>query len=134
MPMLKVKGIDVSYKDLQVLLDVSFEVNQGELVVILGANGAGKTTLLKAISGILHLDKGSIEFEGKEISKMPGHKVAELGIVHVPEGRRLFPEMSVLETGDGLPLVKRKKTQKDPPEVFNSFLSWKKNKNRRPGL
>jgi branched-chain amino acid transport system ATP-binding protein len=123
MPMLKVKGIDVSYRDLQVLWDVTFEVKKGELVVILGANGSGKTTILNAISGILQLDKGSIEFEGKDISKMPGHKVAELGIVHVPEGRRLFPEMSVLENLEmGSLLGEAKKRRKETlQKVFKQF-------------
>ncbi len=95
--MLKVKDIDVSYKDVQVLWDISFEVSKGEFVALLGANGAGKTTILKAISGLLPVKKGAIEFMGKDITKIPGYKVAELGIVHVPEGRRLFPEMTVKE-------------------------------------
>ncbi len=79
------------------LWDVSFEVRQGELVVILGANGAGKTTTLKAISGLLPVQKGSIAFNGAETTRMPGYKLAGLGIAHVPEGRRLFPEMTVRE-------------------------------------
>jgi len=133
--MLKVKGIDVSYKDVQVLWDVSFEVHPGELVVLLGANGAGKTTTLNAISGLLPLGKGSIEFDGKDISKLPGYKVAELGIVHVPEGRRLFPEMTVrenLEMGAllGEAKAKRKETMK---KVFEQFPILEERQNQEAG-
>jgi branched-chain amino acid transport system ATP-binding protein len=133
--MLKVKGIDVSYKDVQVLWDVSFEVHPGELVVLLGANGAGKTTTLNAISGLLPLGRGTIEFDGKDISKVPGYKIAELGIVHVPEGRRLFPEMSVrenLEMGSllGKAKTKRKETIK---KVFEQFPILEERQNQEAG-
>lgn len=133
--MLKVKGIDVSYKDVQVLWDVSFQVHPGELVVLLGANGAGKTTTLNAISGLLPLGKGTIEFDGKDISKLPGYKIAELGIVHVPEGRRLFPEMSVrenLEMGSllGEAKKKRKETLK---KVFEQFPILEERQNQEAG-
>lgn len=133
--MLKVKGIDVSYKDVQVLWDVSFEVHPGELVVLLGANGAGKTTTLNAISGLLPLGKGTVEFDGKDISKLPGYKIAELGIVHVPEGRRLFPEMSVrenLEMGSllGEAKTKRKETMK---KVFEQFPILEERQNQEAG-
>jgi branched-chain amino acid transport system ATP-binding protein len=130
--MLKVTNIDVSYKDVQVLWDISFEVNQGEFVALLGANGAGKTTTLNAISGMLNIKKGKIEFLGKDITQMPGYKIAELGIIHVPEGRRLFPEMSVrenLEMGSLFPEAKskRKETMR---KVFDHFpiLEEKQNK------
>jgi len=93
--MLKVNSIDVYYRDVQALWDVSFEVKEGEVVALLGANGAGKTTTLNTISGLLRPRKGNIEFLGQELSKMPSHKTASLGIAHVPEGRRLFPEMTV---------------------------------------
>ena len=135
MPMLKVKGIDVSYKDVQVLWNVSFEVHPGELVVILGANGSGKTTTLNAISGLLPLGKGTIEFDGADISKLPGYKIAEQGIVHVPEGRRLFPEMSVrenLEMGSlmGEAKTKRKETMK---KVFEQFPILEEKQNQDAG-
>lgn len=93
--MLKVEGIDVFYGDLQVLWEVSFEVNEGEIVVLLGANGAGKSTTIKTVSSLLTPKNGSITFEGIRIDKIPSHKIIEHGIAHVPEGRRLFPEMSV---------------------------------------
>jgi branched-chain amino acid transport system ATP-binding protein len=81
----------------QALWDVSIEVNRGEMLALIGANTSGKTTLLDAISGLLHPTKGSIEFEGKDISGLDPYEIVELGITQVPEGRRIFPEMSVLD-------------------------------------
>jgi branched-chain amino acid transport system ATP-binding protein len=95
--MLDIKNIDVFYGDVQVLRDVSFDVNEGELVAVIGANGAGKTTLLKTISGLLKPRKGSITFEGRDISALEAHLVVDAGVVQVPEGRLLFPEMTVRE-------------------------------------
>jgi len=95
--MLKVKGIDVFYGDLQVLWDVSFEVKEKEILVLVGANGAGKSTTIRTISSLLTPRKGSIEFDGIRVDKTPPYRVIEHGIVHVPEGRRLFPQMSVEE-------------------------------------
>jgi branched-chain amino acid transport system ATP-binding protein len=95
--MLKVDNIDVSYGDVQVLFDVSLDIQAGELVAVIGANGAGKTTLLKAISGILTPQKGSINFQDKVISTQPPNKTVGDGIIQVPEGRLLFPDMSVRE-------------------------------------
>ena len=98
--MLEIKNLAVFYGDVQVIWDVSFEVKQGEIVALIGANGAGKSTILKAISGILRPKKGEILFEGKPIYKVEPHKLIELGIVHVPEARRLFVEMTVEENLD----------------------------------
>ncbi len=95
--MLKLEHIDVFYGDLQVLWDVSFEVNKGEIVVLLGANGAGKSTTLKTISSLLSPERGTISFEGTRLDEVPAHQVIEFGVAHVPEGRRLFPEMTVEE-------------------------------------
>ena len=95
--MLKVENIDVFYGDLHVLWDVSFEVNKGEIVALVGANGAGKSTTLKTISGLLNPVNGGIDFEGQRLDQIPANKVIEHGIAHVPEGRRLFPEMTVRE-------------------------------------
>ena len=95
--MLKVSHIDVGYGDVQVLWDVSFEVNEKEILVLVGANGAGKSTTLRTISGLLRPSKGSIEFDGIRLDKIPDHKTVGVGIVQVPEGRRLFPEMTVEE-------------------------------------
>lgn len=95
--MLEVKGIDVFYGDLQVLWDVSFHVDQREILVLVGANGAGKSTTIKAVSSLITPRKGSIEFDGVRLDKTPPYKVIESGLVHVPEGRRLFSLMSVEE-------------------------------------
>jgi len=95
--MLEVNGINVFYGHLQALRNVSFKVNSGEIVCILGSNGAGKTTTLKTISGLIHPKSGTINFLDREIHSIPPHKVVELGIAHVPEGRQIFPGMTVLE-------------------------------------
>jgi len=94
---LKVNGINVFYGDLQVLWNVAFEVKEEEILVLVGANGAGKTTTLKTISSLLKPASGTIEFDGIRLDQLPPNKIIEKGIVHVPEGRRLFPEMSVEE-------------------------------------
>jgi branched-chain amino acid transport system ATP-binding protein len=95
--MLTVNGIDVFYGDLQVLWDVSFEVKEKEIVVLVGSNGAGKSTTIKTISSLITPRKGTIEFEGTRIARLPPNRIIEHCIVHVPEGRRLFPEMTVEE-------------------------------------
>ncbi len=95
--MLKVKEIDVYYGAIQALKKVSIEVEQGSIVTLIGANGAGKTSTLKSISGLLRPRKGTIEFEQKDISRQAPDKIVEMGISQVPEGRRIFPNMSVLE-------------------------------------
>jgi branched-chain amino acid transport system ATP-binding protein len=94
---LRVEGIDVAYGDVQVLWDVSLEVKEGEIVALIGANGSGKTTTLMTISGLLPVAKGGV-FYGKEpIHTRPAHEMVGLGIAHVPEARRLFPDMTVRE-------------------------------------
>jgi len=95
--LLKVSTIDVFHGTFQALWDVSLAVKPGEIVALIGANGSGKSTLLDAISGLMHPAKGSIEFEGKDISAVEPFQVVGLGITQVPEGRRIFPEMSVLD-------------------------------------
>jgi len=120
---LKVEHIDVFYGDLQVLWDVSFEVRQGEIVVLLGANGAGKSTTLKTVSSLLKPLKGTVTFEGTRLDKLPAHKIIEYGSAHVPEARRLFSEMTVEEnlivgalTGEAK--AKRKQTMSWVYELF----------------
>ena len=95
--MLTVNHIDVFYGDLQVLWDVTFEVRDSEILVLIGANGAGKSTTIKTISALLTPRNGSIELNGKRLDQLLPHEIIQQGIVHVPEGRRLFPEMSVEE-------------------------------------
>ena len=95
--MLRIENLDFSYGDLQVLWGISLEVHKGEIVTVLGGNGAGKSTTLKNISRLVRASRGSITFEGAELGKLESHQVVELGVVQVPEGRRIFPEMTVLE-------------------------------------
>lgn len=97
MAMLEVKDIEVHYGVIKAIKGVSFEVNAGEVISLIGANGAGKTTILNAITGIVPTTGGKIIFEGNEISKMPAHKMVYLGMAHVPEGRRVFSQLSVLD-------------------------------------
>jgi len=112
--MLKVSGIDVFYGDLQVLWDVSFEVRDKEILVLVGANGSGKSTTLKTISGLLKPRKGTIEFDGVRLDRLSPDRVIGRGVVHVPEARRLFREMSVEENlimGSLSPEAKQKRSQ-----------------------
>lgn len=96
-PLLKVSGIDVLYGTFQALWDVSLEVRSGEMVALVGANASGKSTLLSTISGFLRPARGRIEFAGREIAREDPWRIVDLGIAHVPEGRRLFPDLSVLD-------------------------------------
>jgi len=95
--MLEISRVDTFYGMIQALWDVSLRIEEAEIVALVGANGAGKSTLLNTISGLLHPTSGSIEFLGKRIDGLKSHAIVELGISHIPEGRRLFPEMSVRE-------------------------------------
>jgi branched-chain amino acid transport system ATP-binding protein len=95
--MLKIDKLNFSYGDLKVLWDIDLEVNQGEIVTVVGANGAGKSTTLKNISRLVRWDSGNITFDGADLGRLHSHEVVELGIVQVPEGRKIFPEMTVLE-------------------------------------
>ena len=94
---LNVENINVYYGAIHAIRDVSFQVNEGEIVTLIGANGAGKSTTLQTVSGILHSKTGSVEFCGENIAKVPAHKIVEKGLAHVREGRRLFQQMSVRE-------------------------------------
>ncbi len=97
MAMLEIRDLEVYYGVIQAIKGISFEVNEGEIISLIGANGAGKTTILHTITGLLSPKKGSIIFEGKDITKTPAHKIVSLGMAHVPEGRRVFAEMSVYQ-------------------------------------
>jgi branched-chain amino acid transport system ATP-binding protein len=112
--MLRVENIDVFYGDLQILWDVSFEVNEGEIVALVGSNGSGKSTTLKTISGLLSPANGSIMFQDQQLNLIPANKIIEHGVAHVPEGRRLFPEMTVRENlimGSLAPQAKAKRNE-----------------------
>ena len=97
MAMLQVTDLKVNYGVIQAIKGVSFEVNEGEVIALIGANGAGKTTILHTVTGLIAPKSGKIEFEGKDITKMPAHKIVTLGMAHVPEGRRVFADLSVYE-------------------------------------
>ena len=97
MAMLEVKDLEVYYGVIQAIKGVSFHVEKGEVIALIGANGAGKTTILHTITGLLSPKKGSVIFQGKDITKIPAHKIVSMGMAHVPEGRRVFAELSVYE-------------------------------------
>lgn len=97
MAILEVKDLEVYYGVIQALKGISFDVNQGEIIALIGANGAGKTTTLQTITGLIPSKSGTIVYEGQDITKMPGHKLVYKGIAHVPEGRRVFAQRTVLE-------------------------------------
>ena len=133
--MLNVEGLDVFYGDLQVLWNVSFEVREGEIVVLLGANGAGKSTTLKTISSLLKPAKGSITFQGNRLDQVSSHRIIDFGIAHVPEGRRLFPEMSVEENlivGSLSPEAKSKRFQ-TLEWLYNMFPRLKERRKQAAG-
>ena len=97
MALLEVKNLEVYYGVICALKGISFEVNEGEIVSLIGANGAGKTTMMQSVVGLIPKKSGSVIFDGKDITKTPCHKIVELGMTQVPEGRRIFQELSVYE-------------------------------------
>ncbi len=116
MAMLEINDIEVFYGMIQAIKGVSFEVNEGEVIALIGANGAGKTTILHTITGLLSPKKGSVIFEGQDITKAPAHKIVSLGIAHVPEGRRVFAELTVFEN-----LKMGAYTRKDKNEIAQTL-------------
>ena len=135
MAMLEVKDVEVFYGVIQAIKGISFEVNEGEVIALIGANGAGKTTTLHTITGLLQPKKGSIMFEGKDITKVPAHKIVSLGMAHVPEGRRVFGELTVYEN-----LKMGAYTRKDKAEiqetlemVYKRFPRLEERKNKLAG-
>ena len=135
MALLEVENIDVYYGDTQILWGVTLKVEKGEIVCLLGANGAGKTTTLKTISGLLKPRRGRILWKGKDITNLPPHVRVELGIAHIPEGRRLFPELTVLENLKAAAYIKRaRKKFNDTLEIiFNLFPILKERRNQLAG-
>jgi branched-chain amino acid transport system ATP-binding protein len=133
--LLEVNNVDASYRELQVLWDVSFKVDEKELVAIVGSNGSGKTTLMRIISGVMHPTKGSIIFLGNRIDKLQPHKIVKMGISLVPEGRQLFPEMTVQENLELGAYEKRAREKlKDSLEwVHQLFPILKERKNQLAG-
>ena len=122
MTMLKVENLSVHYGMIQAVRDVSFEVNEGEVVSLIGANGAGKTTILRTISGLVRPSAGKIEFLGNEIQKVPAQKIVAAGLSQVPEGRHVFPGLTVMENLE--------KNQANLKKVFSRFPRLEERKNQ----
>ncbi len=116
--LLELQKINAGYGDLQVLWDVDLSVDKGEIVSLLGSNGAGKTTTLRVISGLLKPFSGKVEFNGRDITKLPSNKRVEMGLALVPEGRQLFPEMTVLDNLEMGAYTKRAR------DKFHDTLEW----------
>jgi branched-chain amino acid transport system ATP-binding protein len=133
--MLEVDRIDVYYEDLQALWDVSLTIRGGEIAALVGSNGAGKSTLLKTICGLLRPTRGSIRFDSLRFDKTPAHQIVERGVCIVHEGRRLFPEMSVLENLEmgAFNAKARKKKNETIAWVYEIFPRLKERKNQTAG-
>lgn len=116
MAMLVVKDLQVYYGMIQAIKGVSFHVEEGEVIALIGANGAGKTTILHTVSGLLTPKAGSVVFEGQDLTKTQGHKIVSMGMAHVPEGRRVFAQLSVLQN-----LKMGAFTRKDKEEISNTL-------------
>ena len=132
MSMLKVENLSVHYGMIQAVRDVSFEVNEGEVVSLIGANGAGKTTILRTLSGLVRPSAGKIQFLGKEIQKMPAQKIVAGGLSHVPEGRHVFPGLTVMENLEMGAFLKknREENQANLKKVFSRFPRLEERKNQ----
>lgn len=135
MAMLEVKNLEVYYGMIQALKGISFEVDEGEVVALIGANGAGKTTTLHTVTGLIAPKSGQIIFEGRDVTKVPGHKLVSMGIAHVPEGRRVFSQLSVYQN-----LKLGAYTRKDKNEIeetldhiYGRFPRLKERKNQLAG-
>ncbi len=118
MAILEVRDLEVYYGVIQAIKGISFEVNEGEIIALIGANGAGKTTTLQTITGLIPAKAGRIVYDGTDITRMPGYKLVSMGIAHVPEGRRVFAEMTVLQN-----LRMGAYTRKDKAEVEETLKS-----------
>ncbi|MBD5128854.1 MAG: ABC transporter ATP-binding protein [Ruminococcaceae bacterium] len=116
MSMLEIENLEVYYGAINAIKGISFNVEQGEIIALIGANGAGKTTILHTITGLVAAKHGSIKFNGKELTKTPAHKIVGMGMAHVPEGRRVFAQLSVYEN-----LMLGAYTRKDKAEINESL-------------
>ena len=135
MAMLEVKDIEVFYGMIQAIKGVSFEVNEGEVIALIGANGAGKTTILHTITGLLSPKNGTIIFEGQDISKIPAHKIVSLGMAHVPEGRRVFADLTVYENlkMGAYTRTDKKEIEETLEMIYSRFPRLKERKNQLAG-
>lgn len=135
MAMLEIKNLQVFYGVIQAIKDVSFQVNEGEVIALIGANGAGKTTILHTITGLIPAKTGEVIFEGQDLLKIPAHQIVSLGMAHVPEGRHVFSQLTVYEN-----LLMGAYTRKDKAEiedtlenVYKRFPRLKERKNQYAG-
>ena len=116
MSLLTIENLEVFYGVINAIKGISFEVNEGEIIALIGANGAGKTTILNTITGLVPAKSGSIKFEDKDLLKTPAHKIVSMGIAHVPEGRRIFQQLTVFEN-----LKLGAYTRKDKKEITDTL-------------
>lgn len=135
MAMLEVKDLNVYYGVIQALKGISFEVEEGDVIALIGANGAGKTTTLHTITGLIPSKSGSITFEGKDITKVQGHKLVSMGIAHVPEGRRVFAQLSVLQNLKMGAYTRKDKQEIDETiaKIYKRFPRLEERKNQLAG-
>ena len=134
-PLLSVEGVEAGYGNMRALANITLHVEAGEIVTLVGANGAGKTTTLRALSGLIHPWKGVIRFGGEDISRLSPHEIVERGIAHVPEGRRLFPQMTV-EENLALGAYSRRARERAPEtreELLAAFPRVKERLHQRAG-
>ena len=132
--MLKIDNINLYYGGIHALKDLSLDVKKGEIVTLIGANGAGKTSTLRAISGLEPIKSGTISYKASPINKVPAHKIVSLGLSHVPEGRKIFANLTVLENIElGAYLRKDKEIQKDMEMVFSKFPRLKEREKQQAG-
>ena len=135
MALLEVNGLEVYYGVIQAIKGISFTVEQGEVIALIGANGAGKTTTLQTITGLIPSKAGTILYEGKEITRLPGHKLVPMGIAHVPEGRRVFAQLSVLQNLrlGAYTRMDKNEVEKTLEVVYSRFPRLKERQNQLAG-
>ena len=135
MALLEIKDLEVNYGVIKAIKGVSFDVNEGEIIALIGANGAGKTTILHTITGLIQAKKGSIVFDGKELTKTPPHKIVSMGMAHVPEGRRVCANMTVLQNLKMGAFTRSDKNEIDATieKVYKRFPRLKERQNQTAG-
>lgn len=133
--MLKIRNVETYYGNIQALKNISMDVQEGEIITLIGANGAGKSTTLMTLCGVVPATKGTIEFQGRDITGMPADQIAALGISQVPEGRRIFPYLTVMENLDMGTFLRKDKDQikQDLNNVFQMFPILAERKNQQGG-
>ncbi len=131
--MLKLSNVTVHYGTAEAVRDISLEIEKGAVVSVIGANGAGKSTILRAVSGLIRATSGSIEFDGRPIDRSPVNEIVKLGLAQVPEGRKLFPYMSVMANIKLGAYLRKDNVSSDLEHVFSLFPRLKERKNQRAG-